>query len=114
MSTSSLPEDYSITLNDTISIDTSSWSSYNLIGANTVTITSGAAGSSYHIGSSDTITLDTSNIWNSPREWDNSFPEWDRIQEMCKHYPSLEIALRNFKVIYELVKDDYDNPVPKK
>jgi hypothetical protein len=47
-------------------------------------------------------------------EWNNCFPDWDRVQDMCKQYPSLEIALRNFQTIYKLVKDDYDNPTPKK
>jgi hypothetical protein len=44
----------------------------------------------------------------------DKFPEWDRIKSMCNQYPSLEIALRNFETIYQLVKDDYDNPTPKK
>jgi len=33
---------------------------------------------------------------------------------MCKKYPGLEIALRNFRTVYTLVKDDYDNPKVKK
>lgn len=42
-------------------------------------------------------------------EWVDSFPDWYRMQEMCKKYPSLEIAMRNLQTIYTLVKDDYDN-----
>ena len=36
------------------------------------------------------------------------------INMHIKKYPALEIALRNFKTVYQLVKDDYDNPTPKK
>jgi len=68
--------------------------------------------------SSDTITLNSTDIsawsFNFPEEWQNSFPNWDRVKDMCGKYPGLKIAFENFKVVYEMVKDDYDNPVPKK
>ena len=48
------------------------------------------------------------------QEWKNSFPDWSRVQDMCEYYPGLKIAFENFKVFYEMVKDDYDNPTPKK
>ena len=91
----------------------------------TITLTSGAvgigtsmAGGTYTIGSGitsinsgyDNITI---NGWSN-EEWVNTFPDWHRVDDMCKHYPGLAIALKNFRVIYELVKDDYDNPTPKK
>jgi len=47
-------------------------------------------------------------------EWVDCFPEWHRVEDMCKKYPGLEIAFRNFQTVYQLVKDDYDNPTPKK
>ena len=79
-------------------------------GAGTYTISS--------LSTSDTITLtglDSSSFtFNLPEEWKDSFPGWDRVQDMCEKYPGLKIAFENFKVIYEMVKDDYDNPVPKK
>jgi hypothetical protein len=70
----------------------------------------------YTIGnSSDTITFDSSTFkWKEPAEWIDAFPEWGRVDDMCKKYPGLEIALRNFQTVYQLVKDDYDNPTPKK
>ncbi len=75
----------------------------------------------YTINTADTITLgDISGstfstfTWEEPKEWVDSFPSWDRVKEMCTRYPGLEIALRNFETIYNLVKDDYDNPTPKK
>ena len=73
---------------------------------------SGAAGSvsSIDIGNI-TITDGYSNIFapTETTEWVDSFPDWYRIQDMCKKYPGMEIALRNFRTIYTLVKDDYDN-----
>jgi hypothetical protein len=80
----------------------------------------GAAGSTYIIGSSaspsvSTVSIESSQFtWNLPEEWVDSFPVWSRVQDMCNQYPSLEIALRNFQTVYQLVKDDYDNPTPKK
>jgi hypothetical protein len=59
--------------------------------------------------------IDTSSFTiNIPVEWVDCFPDWNRVDDMCKKYPALEIALRNFKTVYQLVKDDYDNPTPKK
>ena len=40
--------------------------------------------------------------------------DWDKVEDMCKEYPGLKIAFENFKVFYEMVKDDYNNPTPKK
>jgi hypothetical protein len=88
----------------------------------TVTLTSGSvgigtsmAGGTYTIGSGiSSIDLNSNYTINYPEEWVNSFPDWDRVENMCKHYQGLEIALKNFRLIYELVKDDYDNPTPKK
>ena len=63
-----------------------------------------------------TITLDSSTTynWNAPQEWVDSFPNWTRVQDMMDKYPGLKIAYDNFRVFYEMVKDDYDNPIPKK
>jgi len=66
--------------------------------------------STYNIGNNDTIILDGLNtVWSSTNEFVDSFPDWDRVQNMCQKYPGLEIALRNFQTIYTLVKDDFDN-----
>ena len=82
--------------------------SYINTNMNTVSITSG--GSGYTTVSDNSFTFN----WTSSEEFVDSFPDWDRIKKMCDKYPSLEIALKNFETIYSLVKDDYDNPVPKK
>ncbi len=85
-----------------------------------LTGSAGAPISTYTIGasSSDTITLtglDSSSFtFNLPKEWIDTFPSWDRVQDMCDKYPGLKVAFENFKVFYEMCKDDYDNPTPKK
>ncbi len=50
--------------------------------------------------------------WN--QEWQHRFPDWGRVQDMCSKYPGLKIAFDNFKTFYEMCKDDYDNPTPKR
>ena len=63
----------------------------------------------------NSITINPSTFtFKMPDVWVDQFPDFDRVQKMCKQYPALEIALRNFKTVYQLVKDDYDNPTPKK
>jgi hypothetical protein len=86
-------------------IDTNNMNSYN--------ISTGAAGTIYTINSSDTITFNSEEYkfnWGDAEEFVDAFPDWQRVQDMCKKYPGLEIALRNFQTVYTLVKDDYDNP----
>jgi hypothetical protein len=93
-----------------VTITTSMDYQYNYTGQ-TITLNSS-------IGNIDTITLngiDASNYtFTFPQEWQDSFPEWSRVQDMCDKYPGLKVAFDNFKVFYEMVKDDYDNPTPKK
>ena len=90
------------------------------INSNNVTFSGAGAQSTYSIGSSgiSTITLNgidaSSYSFNLPQEWVDCFPDWHRVEDMCKEYPGLKIAFENFKVFYEMVKDDYDNPTPKK
>jgi hypothetical protein len=129
-----VPTDYSITSSslDTItitsdygttipSLTTTQLSALSPGGGGNMYYTSGSiSGSSFinTINVSSTISIDTGSTWNTttvlPVDWVDSFPSWARVQDMCKQYPSLEIALRNFQTIYQLVKDDYDNPAPKK
>ena len=115
MSNSSAPPTYS-----TISID-----SLSSTMCDTITLTSGLTYYTY-ANSPSISTLTTTSIpsltindigpitINWGVDFVDKFPEWDRIKSMCNQYPSLEIALRNFETIYQLVKDDYDNPTPKK
>ncbi len=95
-----------------ITIPTYSGTGSYIASTDTITLTGAGAGGIYTISTGDTITLNTDyNFnWGDAQEWVDSFPDWQRVQDMCKKYPGLEIALRNFQTIYTLVKDDYDNP----
>ena len=116
-------------LTDTITLDSTGTSTFTYTGpsdysytydsASMSTITLSPSISTYTIGAASptisTVSIDTSeSSWNMPVEWVGTFPNWDRVEDMCKKYPALEIALRNFKTVYQLIKDDYDNPTPKK
>jgi hypothetical protein len=131
MSNSSQPQTYSTTLNDigitaqeisTVPSDTITLTgSYS--DSDIITLTSGLT---YTYSNSPAVGLTTTSIpsltindinpisFNWGTDFVDKFPEWSRIKSMCDQYPSLEIALRNFETIYQLVKDDYDNPTPKK
>jgi len=102
-------------LTDTITITGSNDYSYIYDSSSMSTITLSPSISTYSIGTASptisTVSIDTTQFsWNLPEEWVNSFPDWQRVEDMCKKYPGLEIALRNFRTVYTLVKDDYDNP----
>jgi hypothetical protein len=84
-----------------------------------ITSISNGAGGTYTsingISTINTVSIDTSSFtFNLPKEWVDCFPDWDRVEDMRKKYPGLAIAFRNFQTVYQLVKDDYDNPTPKK
>lgn len=105
-------------MNDITITSPSNYSMYNYNNTSSTITLSGISQPVYTINTADTITLTSGddqfdfNFGNV--EWEDSFPEWNRIQEMCKKYPGLKIAYDNFRVFYEMVKDDYDNPTPKK
>ena len=133
MTTTSQPTAYSPTSSNTIDtitisgIDTIDWGLYNAMDtSNSITYVSSPSSYTYTTGGTITLpsittaqisslTIDTSTFKiNTPEEWVDQFPNWNRVEDMCKKYPALEIAFRNFKTVYQLVKDDYDNPAPKK
>jgi hypothetical protein len=68
----------------------------------TLTLTSGNTDFSYTIGASDTITFD--NIFAT--DFDSIKP--DDVEKMCSEYPALEKVWRNFKSVYDMVKQDYE------
>lgn len=106
-------------VSNTITITSSDYC-YNSHDFGTITLPSsvGAAQSVYTVGSGITINdidINTDQFtFNFPEEWIDCFPDWDKVKDMCEKYPGLEIAFRNFQTVYQLVKDDYDNPTPKK
>jgi len=134
MTTSSVPNDCSITSNDTITvssipgidtitIDTSSMANISaasgglgnvtINGSSYYTLGSGISLSSPGITTISPITIDQLSTYSSfqlPEEWEGRFPDWGRIQSMCDEYPGLKIAYEKFKTTYKLVKDHYDTP----
>lgn len=130
MTTTSQPTAYSPTSSDTIDTvtisgtDTIDWGSLT---SNSITYVSSP--SSYTYSTNGTIafpsistaqigaitSIDTSSFAiNLPQEWVNQFPDFDRVQKMCKEYPGLAIAFDKFKTTYKLVRDDYDTPKNKR
>lgn len=120
MSNSSAQQPYSITLDDSITI---TGSTQDYISSDTITISNidvttldsiyiGSGGSST-IGNISITDTDFNISWGN-EEWVNSFPDWDKVQDMCKHYPGLKIILEKFKTTYKLVKDEYDATKDKK
>lgn len=129
MTNSSQPKNSSedLIINDTIDLSgitlIGSDNSYDYLSSGDTMITinsTGAACDTISIGSLDigTITINGSGtdfIFNENRiEWSDSFPDWDRVQDMCLKYPGLKVAFDNFKIFYEMIKDDYDTPKDQK
>jgi hypothetical protein len=120
------PNDICITSlsSDTITLPTTiDWSN----SPGTITFNTAASTSGFTVGGSGASMCYTTNncvnsystisigsIFGNNIEWQDGFPDWDRIQKMCKEYPGLQIAFDKFKTVYKLVKDDYDNPDTKK
>lgn len=111
--TNSSPEPiFTVTLDDTVD----NWSVQNipaLTSNDIITLTGSTTSSSYTIGNIETIDLshidtfsDFTGVYKD--EFDGRFPDYERVQEMCKEYPGLEIAYRKFKEVYKMVKEDYD------
>jgi hypothetical protein len=127
MSNSSQPEDYSITLTDTLTGTTFSNVTLNnsiytagstTIDFNNITLSTGTP-SSYSfsgvtsINAFNTVSVNDIRI-KLPEEWVDCLPDFQRIESMCKEYPGLKIAFDKFKTTYKLVKDDYDTPKDKR
>jgi len=83
-----------------------------LTSADIITLTGTPYGSgSITIGNIETIDIGSftgSNNYWVKEDFDGRFPDYDRVQKMCKDYPGLEIAYRKFKEVYKMVKEDYD------
>lgn len=66
------------------------------------------------ISSIDISTL-LNTSWSLNRvEWVDMWPDFNKIKNMRDKYPALDKAMGKVVSIYNMVKDDYDNPVPKK
>ena len=135
MSNSSAPEVYSTILNDDVGISSTGFIAQDIstvlpcavtmydtgmqtTGNITISNGGGNGGGYYHTGSTMTISSNgnvgignvnaTQFNWKSHEEFIDAFPDYNRIEKMCKEYPGLAIAFEKFKTVYKLVKDDYD------
>ena len=102
-----------LTTDDIITISSPYYSAGYNYNSNISTITlTGSGNTTYTIPSltGDTISFpDSINTIESyfPKEFINSFPNWDKIEEMRKEYPALDIAMKKFEEVYKMVEDDW-------
>ena len=120
MNNSSQDPIYTITLNEPLTIKpediTFTWESASLpslTSADIITLTNSPYSNPISIGNIETVDLSGIESLTSftnlyKEEFDGRFPDYDRIQEMCKEYPGLEIAYKKFKEVYKMVKEDYE------
>ena len=101
---------------------------YSGFSGGTVTLSTGALGGSYstisslttgqltaiNVGSGLNGTDYTTFAFNTPEDWVDQFPDWNRVQKMCEEYPGLKIVFEKFKTTYKLVKDHYDTPADQR
>jgi len=97
---SGLMEDDTITINldDTYGTTTTYWAGDSITDV-------------VYSGSNDgTFTIDTSTMDTVDLDWiyDRHTLSVDEVERMCKEYPALEKVWRNFKSVYDMVKQDYE------
>jgi hypothetical protein len=77
-----------------------------LTSADIITLT-GTSYGNFNTSNIETIDINSFTGWYK-EEFEGRFPDYDRVIDMCKQYPGLEIAYRKFKEVYKMVKEDYD------
>ena len=64
------------------------------------------------ITNDDTFTIDTSTLTTDTIDinwiYNNMNIDPNEVERMCKEYPSLEKTWRNFKSVYDMVKQDWE------
>ena len=122
MNNSSQEQNFTIPLDkldlETFTLSSDTWANLTptsipaLTSADIITLTGTPYGSgSITIGNIETIDIGSFTGYNNywvKEDFDGRFPDYDRVQKMCKDYPGLEIAYRKFKEVYKMVKEDYD------
>jgi hypothetical protein len=97
---------------DTFTISSDTWDSLTttsipaLTSADIITLT-GTSYGSFNTSNIETIDIGGLTSWTIS-EFEGRFPDYNRVMEMCKEYPGLEIAYKKFKEVYKMVKEDYD------
>ena len=100
---------YSTGITNTVNISTGGSSMGYTIGSNITSIPSMTISSNGNVGIGTISGLNASTFEWKNHEFVDAFPDYDRIQKMCKQYPGLRIAYEKFVTTYKLVKDDYDS-----
>ena len=129
-SLSSLVSDDTITLRDYSSNYTAGYNYGSFGGTMAGNAYTTASGLTYTNTSPSSVTLNTSSIsaigtvdistllnrnWTLNHiDWVDCWPDFNRVKNMRDKYPALDKAMEKVISIYNMVKDDYDNPVPKK
>ena len=85
-----------ISLNDTYGTTTTYWAGDSITD---ITITDPSDG---------TFTIDTDSVYTGDWRFSNNSIDPNEVDRMCKEYPALEKVWRNFKSVYDMVKQDYD------
>lgn len=123
MNDSSQEQIYTITLDNKTTeplpavtdISISNWSTTNiptLTTADIVTLTGTPYTGSVTLSNIESIDLSHIESFTSftnlyKEEFDGRWPEYERVMDMCKEYPGLDIAYKKFKEVYKMVKEDY-------
>ena len=72
-------------------------------------ITMSTGDGTFTLTSNDTITIDGHNTeFNTDWIYNYNQIDPDKVERMCKQYPALEKVWRNFKNVYDMVKQDYE------
>ena len=90
---------------------TASGLTYTNTSPSSVTLHTGQISS---ISAVDISTLINHNWTLNHVEWVDTWPDFNRVKNMRGKYPALDKAMEKVISIYNMVKDDYDSPVPKK
>lgn len=96
-------EDITINLNDTYGATTTYWAGDSI----TDVVYSDSADGTFTI---DTSTMDGINISDITSDWvfTNNSIDPGEVERMCNEYPALTKVWRNFKSVYDMVKQDYE------
>jgi UDP-galactopyranose mutase len=94
-----------INLNDTYGTTTTYWAGDSV----TDVVYSGSNDGTFTIDIND-LTTDTIDIgdWKLSGDFGAISINPHEVEKMCKEYPSLEKVWRNFKAVYDMVKQDYE------
>ena len=96
--------DIIINLDNTYGATTTYWSGNTMTD---ITLDSSANNGTFTISSN---TIDTTAIGAYSNDWifTNNSISPNEVEKMCKEYPALEKVWRNFKSVYDMVKQDYE------